>query len=137
MTRTGDDPSWVELRFVVSEGPRYRVRNVILHGNSDIDTEELRKDLELQSGMPFSAALRDADKNRMLFKYNKIGCIDVQIRCEPQFTNQPGVVDLVYKFEDVEPYLLSELKVRAKAQDQGQRDPRTGGRTWEGRHTPA
>ena len=56
-------------------------------------------------------AVRDADKNRMLIKYGEIGCIDAQIACEPRFTNQLGVVDLVYKIEEREPYMLGELEI--------------------------
>ncbi len=48
----------------------------------------------------------------MLIKYGEIGCIDAQIACEPRFTNQLGVVDLVYKIEEREPYMMGELKIQ-------------------------
>ena len=96
---------------MVSEGTQYTVRNVIIEGNTKIKTEALRKDLELHSGKPFMMAVRDADKNRMLIKYGEIGCIDAQIECEPRFTDQLGVVDLVYKIEEREPFMLGELKI--------------------------
>ena len=47
----------------------------------------------------------------MASRYNAIGCIDTQIIFEPRFTNELGVVDLVYKIEEREPYLLGELKI--------------------------
>jgi outer membrane protein insertion porin family len=112
VTRTGDKPGRVDLTFVVYEGTRYKVRNVILEGNSKIKGETLRADLELHSGKPFMMVVRDADKNRMLLKYGDIGCIDAQITVEPRFTNQLGVVDLVYKIEEGEPYTLAELRVQ-------------------------
>ena len=96
---------------MVSEGTRYKVRNVIIEGNTKLKTEKLREDLELHSGKPFLMAVREADKNRMLIKYSEIGCIDTQIACEPRFTNQLGVVDLVYKIEEGEPYLMGELRI--------------------------
>jgi len=111
-TRTGDVPGRVDVTFVVSEGIQYKVRNVLIEGNSKIKTEALRKDLELHSGKPFMMAVREADKNRMYIKYGEIGCIRAQIDCEPRFTNQSGVVDLLYRIEEGEPYRLGELEIK-------------------------
>ena len=100
VTRPGPEPGKIDLTFVVSEGTQYKVRNVIIEGNTKLKTEKLREDLELHSGKPFMMAVQEADKNRMLIKYGEIGCIDAQIACEPRFTDQLGVVDLVYKIEE-------------------------------------
>jgi hypothetical protein len=105
----------VDVTFVVSEGRRYSVRSVAIEGNSQIKTRALRKGLELDSGKPFIAAVREADRNRMLIKYAKIGCIDAEICCEPKFTEQAGVVDLVYKIEEHEPYVLGALQIKGGA----------------------
>ena len=59
--------------------------------------------------------MRDADKNRLLAKYYEIGCIEADIVIEPKFTEQHGVVDLVYKIEEKEPYLLGELEIVGNA----------------------
>jgi outer membrane protein insertion porin family len=115
VTSTGKDPGKTDLTFVIHEGKRYSVRNVIIEGNSKIKTSVLKDDLELHSGRPFLQAVRDADKSRMLIKYNEIGCIDTQIVAEPRWTNQSGVVDLVYKIEEGEPYLLAELRIQGNA----------------------
>ncbi len=115
VTRPGAESSKLDLTFVVSEGTRYHVRNAIIEGNTKIETENLREGLELHSGKPFMEAVREADKNRMLIKYGEIGFIDVQIACEPRFTNEAGVVDLVYRIEEGEPSSkYPELRFRAK-----------------------
>jgi outer membrane protein insertion porin family len=111
VTRPGADPGTVDLTFVVAEGTRYKVRNVVIEGNTKLKTEFLRENLELHSGKPFMEGVREADKNRMLIKYGEIGCIDAQIACEPRFTNQLGVVDLVYKIEEHEPFMMGDLKI--------------------------
>jgi outer membrane protein assembly factor BamA len=113
VTRPSADPGKIDLTFVVSEGTRYKVRNVVVEGNTKLKTEKLREDLELHSGKPFMEAVREADKNRMLIKYGEIGFIDTQIACKPRFTDQPGVVDLVYKIKEGGPLFSSEGKVRA------------------------
>ena len=62
-----------------SEGMRYRVRNLIIEGNSKLKTEKLCEGLELHSGKPFTMAVKEADKNRMQLKYTEIGHINAQI----------------------------------------------------------
>ena len=118
----------IDLTFVIYEGnailgPRRDHRGKY----QDQDRPCCKDDLELHSGKPFLQAVRDADKKRMLIKYNEIGCIDTQIVVEPRWTNKPGVVDLVYKIEEEEPYLLGELKIQGNRADPGQGDPSRGG----------
>ena len=115
MTRPGASLGDIDLTFVISEGTRYKVRNVIFEGNKKIKTAELREGLQLHSGKPFIEAVREADKKLMSARYGEIGCIDTQINFEPRFTNQLGVVDLVYKIEEGEPYLLGELRIVGNA----------------------
>ena len=111
VTRPGRNPGEIDLTFVVHEGTRFSVRKVILQGNSRLRTDKLMDDLELHSGKPYLTTARDADKNRILIKYNEIGCIDTDVSVEPRFTNQLGVVDLLYNISEGEPYLLGELEI--------------------------
>jgi outer membrane protein insertion porin family len=69
----------------------------------------------LHSLKPFLTALKEADKNRMLIKYGEIGDIDAQIVAEPRFTDQPGVVDLLYNIEEHGQFMSSELRFRGNA----------------------
>jgi outer membrane protein assembly factor BamA len=78
--------------------------------------------LRPMSGKPFMMAVRDADKKRMLLKYAAIGFIGAQIACEPRFINQLGIVDLIYKIEEREPFMMEELRI------QGISEPTTPGR---------
>jgi outer membrane protein insertion porin family len=110
VTRPRANPGTLDLSFVVSEGTRYKVRNVIIEGNTKLKTEKLREDLELHSGKPFMEAVREADRIRMLIKYGEIGFVDVQIACEPRFTDEVGIVDLVYRIEENGPFLLFPIK---------------------------
>ena len=111
VTRPGASLGDVNLTFVISEGTRYKVRNLIFEGNSKIKTAELREGLQLHSGKPFLDGVREADLKLMKSRYDALGCIDTQITFEPRFTNELGVVDLVYKIEEGEPYLVGDLKI--------------------------
>ena len=110
VTRPGNDLGDINLTFVISEGTRYKVRNLIFEGNKKIKTAELREGLQLHSGKPFIEAVREADLRLMLSRYYAMGCIDTEIQFEPRFTNQLGVVDLVYRVEEKDEYLIGELR---------------------------
>ncbi len=99
------------MTFVISEGTQYKVRNLIFEGNTKIKTSELREGLQLHSGKPFLDGVREADLKLMKSRYGALGCIDTQINFEPRFTNELGVVDLVYKIDEGEPYLVGELRI--------------------------
>jgi outer membrane protein insertion porin family len=111
VTRQGRGLGQIDLTFVISEGTRYQVRNLVFEGNRKIKTAELRDGLQLHSGKPFLDSVREADLKLMLARYNALGCIDTQISFEPRFTNKLGVVDLVYKIEEGEPYLMGEFRI--------------------------
>ena len=112
VTRTGASLGDTHLTFVISEGTRYTVRNIKFEGNQKLSEAKLREGLLMHSGKPILDTLKEADRKSLLAKYYEIGCIDTQILPEPRYTDQPGVVDLVYRIEEGEPYLLGELIVR-------------------------
>ncbi len=111
VTRPGKNPGEIDLTFVIYEGVQYHVRKVILQGNSKLKTPALMEDLELHSGRPYQVVVRDADKNRILIKYNEIGCIDTEVDVDPRFTSEPGIVDLLYTIREGEPFLLGALDI--------------------------
>jgi outer membrane protein insertion porin family len=110
--RNGDNLGDQFVEFVIWEGPQYKVRNIRFEGNEKLKTEDLKKDLVMHSGKPFSDALREADRKSLETKYGAIGCIDAVIQAERVYTDQPGVVDLVYKVDEGIPYTMGRLIVR-------------------------
>ena len=113
--RSGSSLGDQHVQFVISEGVRFKVRNVVFEGNKQIATEKLRKDLKLHSGETFNDGLREADRKSIEIQYFEIGCIDTKVMPEPKVTEQPGVVDLIYKIEEGRPYILGEIIVKGNA----------------------
>ncbi len=118
VTHTGLTDGDVRVTYVVSEGTRYRVRNISFEGNKKIHTDKLREGLTLHSGQPILDSVKEADRKSLIAKYNSLGCIDTQILPEPHFTDVPGVVDIVYKIEEGEPYLLGHLDIHGNERTQ-------------------
>ncbi|AGA30527.1 BamA/OMP85 family outer membrane protein [Singulisphaera acidiphila] len=112
VTRPGSSLGDLRITFVVSEGTRYKVRNIEFKGNKKLTTAKLREGLMLHSGQPILDTLKEADRKNLMTKYYEIGCIDTMIRPEPKYTDQQGIVDLVYEIEEGEPYLMGDLIIR-------------------------
>ena len=112
VTGTGAGLGDIHITYVVSEGTRYRVRNIGFEGNKKIPTEKLREGLAMHSGQPILDTVKEVDRMSLIAKYNAIGCIDTQVLPEPKYTDEVGVVDIVYKIEEGEPYITGELIVR-------------------------
>ncbi len=68
--------------------------------------------MELRPGQPYALAVREADKRRILARYGGIGCFDAAVNVELRFTTRAGVVDLLYRIHEGQPYLLGELEFR-------------------------
>ncbi len=112
VTRTGSSVGDVRLTFVISEGIRYKVRNISFEGNKKVSEAKLREGMMLHSGQPILDSIKEADRKTLIAKYNDIGCIDTQIIPDPRMTEEPGVVDVVYRIEEGNPYRLGELIIR-------------------------
>jgi outer membrane protein insertion porin family len=115
VTRPGDSAADLKLEFVIWEGPRYKVRKVEFEGEKLIADAKLREGLVMHSGQPFSDVLFEADRKTLESKYGEIGCIDAQIDVERRYVdpaNQPGLVDLIYRIEEGDPYILGHFIVK-------------------------
>lgn len=112
VTETGASLGDIRIRYVISEGIRYKVRNISFEGNQKIPTEKLKDGLLMHSGQPILDTLKEADRKTLLAKYYEIGCIDTQIVPDPRLTDQPGVVDVLYRIEEGDPYVLGLLIIK-------------------------
>ncbi|WP_435006991.1 POTRA domain-containing protein [Tundrisphaera lichenicola] len=101
-----------QITFTISEGPQYKVRNIVFEGNKKIPEAELREGLLLKAGQPYNEGMRDLDFKTINTRYWSIGCIDTHIEKDQPVTEEPGFVDLVYRIEEGEPYYVGQFIVR-------------------------
>jgi outer membrane protein insertion porin family len=109
--RFSADRAKVELDFLVTEGTRHRVRNVEVVGNSAISTETLMADLKLRPGDYFSQNNMAADVRRIEDAYGVLGHIYVEVKPEPKFLDENGVMDLEYRVSEGEAFRIREVRV--------------------------
>lgn len=106
----GDDSVVIE----VTEGLRSSIGKVLIEGNRRIGTEALSKVLQLHPGEPYSLAIGEADRHRLLARYSEIGCLDAEISIEARPTSRKDVVDVVFRIREGNPYVLGNLRVGPK-----------------------
>jgi len=114
-TRPGSSLGEERITFTISEGPQYKVRKVVFEGNKKLPEAKLAAGLMLKPGEPYNEGLRELDYKAINNRYWEIGCIDTRIEKDQPPTEQPGFVDVVYKIEEGEPFLLGRIIVRGNA----------------------
>ena len=106
------DRSDVNLHFVVTEGRQYKVREIRYEGNATIATNRLKSKSELNSGQYYSAYPLAKDVRRMLGFYGEKGHFFATVTPVPHFTEQPGIVDLVFEIDEDRPRYVRDINIR-------------------------
>ncbi len=113
--KTNQDGGWVTVHYVVDEGPRYRVRNVSFIGNQNFGEEQLLHALELkpkEGEYPyFNAAIMNQDVQQLVDAYGTQGYVFADVQAETLFLEEPGLIDLVYKISEGDPYRIGKINV--------------------------
>lgn len=107
-----DDNEWATLRFVINEGPRYKVRSVAVVGASQFPTQELENALQLKNGKFFDQNAMTRDVSGLQDRYGGIGYVYCNVQADPRFLEQPGELDLVYQIQEGDRYKVGRIDVR-------------------------
>jgi len=95
---------WLNIRFIINEGPRYRVREVRFVGNQTWSSEELAKLLAMKpvnGQLPeFKSSHMSEDVVAIRDLYGANGFVFAEVNAEPRFLEEPGYLDMVYKIEE-------------------------------------
>ena len=100
---------WVDITWIINEGPRYTVRSVSVRGNTKIPTEKLTAKFKLAVGKFFNKNELDRDINSIEEEYGSVGYIFADIRAEPRFLEEPGQLDLVYEVTEGDQYRVGRI----------------------------
>ena len=109
-----EDRDWLTIRYVISEGIRYKVRNVAVIGNEKFSTPEIQEGFAIKAGEFFNQDKLETDVNTIRDLYGGHGYITVDVEADTRFVedpNQPGLVDLVYDIAEGRQYAVGEVKV--------------------------
>ncbi|MFN9752558.1 MAG: POTRA domain-containing protein, partial [Planctomycetota bacterium] len=110
-----NDGRWMTLRFIIDEGPRYRIRNVAFIGNSKYSQDQLLGVVKLkpEAGTPpdFNSAKMERDVVNLRELYGSEGHVFAEVEAEPRFLEEPAMIDIVYKISEGEQYRVGKINV--------------------------
>lgn len=111
-----DDRSTVSVTFTIDEGERYKIRKIILKGNQIYSRDQLLKDFELTEGKYYNARDLAKDVNGIQDKYGVLGRLFAKVNPGTKFTQEPGVLDLVYDIDEDRVYRIGMINVNIRGQ---------------------
>ena len=114
-TKPGKELGQEKITFTISEGAQYKVRNIVIEGNKQLPEEKLREGMIVKVGQPYNETMRELDHKALMTKYWGLGCIDTRIEKDQKITDDPGMVDVVYRVEEGNPYVLGQIIIRGNA----------------------
>ena len=117
------DKSRVVLTFLIKEGPRYRVQNVILRGNTMFSDADLISRLSLQGDAFFTAQGLQHDIKAIEDAYGELGYIHATVRASKQFpapapqdvAAPPPLVNVVFNITEDDQYRVGRVIIRGNA----------------------
>ena len=84
----------LDLVFVIQEGERYRVQEVVFEGNEVFDSDRLAAEMKLGPGKFMRNEALELDLKRIRDLYGQIGYVAAQVDARQDFVEEPGLVRL-------------------------------------------
>ncbi|HWB10057.1 MAG TPA: POTRA domain-containing protein [Pirellulales bacterium] len=109
------DQNWLTVRFIIDEGPRYKVRNVSFVGQKIFTADVLADKLKLKAGDYFDRTKLDKDVTNITDKYGMKGYVFAVVQPEQSFQGEGSEfdqIDLVYQIEEGRPCIVSRVDVK-------------------------
>ena len=107
----GKDNAWVSVRYIIDEGPRYKIRNFTFNGNRVVSDAELEKELKVKKGSYYRFDEVEADRIALRYKYQDLGYVRADVTPNQIFTDEVGVVDIRYDINEDHRYRVSDVVV--------------------------
>ena len=106
------------ITFVIEEGSVYRVRSILLTGNTYFDDETLLADLKMQSGQPYYRRQAQAHARKISRLYGENGFVDAAVNVRPVFISEPNTVDVEFKIIEGKQFRIGKIDVIGNEQTQ-------------------
>ena len=106
--------NWVTLTFVIDEGPRYKVRNVSVIGNTKYSNDQLTTDLKMTRDNYFNQAKMTSDVSKLQDMYGGIGYVFADVKADPRFLEEENQLDIVYNINEGDRYRVGKIDVHIK-----------------------
>lgn len=107
------DPSgkWLDVVYVIHEGPRYHVVDSQILGANYITEDSLSLRLKLKPGQAFDRGKMDADVRTLRDAYGEQGFFFADIQAQPTLLDEPGKLAMVYRISEGDRCKAGEIRI--------------------------
>lgn len=125
------DMKQMEVTFVIDEGMRYVIDQVLFEGNQAVTEGTLRKNLKSVEGIPYNKDAIDRDVREIVKAYSQAGgyIYDEQPGIQPSadylhinpthyFENEPGRLRLVYEISEGKQFRQGRILIKGNSKTQ-------------------
>ena len=107
------------ITFLIEEGPRYMVGNIIVQGNEYFESEKLLGGLELETGQIYFPQKAKEHALRILRLYHESGFINVQVEQRYKFTPSGiNIVDVEFNIAEGNQFRIGRVDITGNEQTQ-------------------
>jgi outer membrane protein insertion porin family len=121
------DQTEVQIDFVIDEGLRYIVDQVVFKGNTTASAAELRRTLKLREGSYYDDDVLQRDIRQVVKVYSPHGYIYdptsndpdyLRIDAHPVFEPEPGHIELLYDISEGKPFRMGNILVKGNVKSE-------------------
>lgn len=105
------DGKWVDISFVINEGPRFTVNEIQVIGNQYALESSLRERLKLKAGDTFDGTKLRQDVGELVYSYGELGFIYAEVEPQTVMRDEANIVDLVYKITEGDRWKVGKIRV--------------------------
>ena len=110
--RLGEPGSWIKVKFIISEGPRFKINNIIFVGNEKFTDAELSKEFKLKPGAYYLQGAMKLDEASVGRKYSDQGRLLTKVQGNVRMlADKPGMVDVTYAIRESDPVAITGIAV--------------------------
>ena len=106
-----EDRSKVEIHYEIDEGIRYKIRSIEVAGNNVMSEEEIRGMMKVAEGIHYNTRDINKDVDAIKSKYGEQGRLFCRVDAVPRWTEDEGIVDIVYRIEEDKVYRIRNMNV--------------------------
>jgi outer membrane protein insertion porin family len=106
-----EDKSKVQLHYKIEEGLRYRINEIAVLGNEVISEGEIRSMMKVKQGDEYNERHINKDVETIMAKYGSQGRLFAQVAPIRKWSEEPGVLDLVYRVNEDKVYRVRNIGI--------------------------
>ncbi len=109
--RYDESGSLLTITFVINEGQRFKINDIIVLGHQYTTEESLRARMTLKPGDMFDGSIMRRDIGEIVYGYGELGFIYAEVEPKTIMREEANTVDLVYDISEGDRWKIGKISV--------------------------